>query len=73
MLGPMSVTHLVDPLARPSLITMVFSQSIEMHYNAKKKTKPRRKQMLIELGSLPKAVCRDLEVLFFIYIGKLYP
>jgi hypothetical protein len=51
---------------------MVFSQSIEMHYNAKKK-KPRRKQMLIELGSLPKAVCRDLEVLFFIYIGKLYP
>jgi hypothetical protein len=37
MLGPMSMTHLVDPLARPSLITMVFSQSIEMHYNAKKK------------------------------------
>jgi hypothetical protein len=27
-----------------------------------KKKKPRRKQMLIELGSLPKAVCRDLEV-----------
>ena len=29
--------------------------------------------MLIELGSLPKAVCRDLEVLFFIYIGKAIP
>jgi hypothetical protein len=28
----------------------------------KKKKKPRRRQMLIELGSLPKAVCRDLEV-----------
>jgi hypothetical protein len=47
---------------------MVFSQSIEMHYNAKKKKK-KKTQMLIELGSLPKAVCRDLEVQFF-YLNR---
>lgn len=59
--------HVRDSLGRPTSQAEFDNYDIFSKYrNAllcqKKKKKPRRKQMLIELGPLPKAVCRDLEV-----------